>query len=62
MTNVHLDLIEDEKGDLVDIDYYHHHCAGNLADWPSPQFPDYAVYCKGCDGLIYDPTKEIKHC
>ena len=50
MANVHVRMIEDAQGDLVDIEYFHHFCAVDLFDdtikaWPAPEAVDYPVYC-----------------
>lgn len=58
MSNYYLDYIEDNDGNLVDIDYYHRFCASPelkaKGDCPCPEFPaDYDVYCNGCKELIH---------
>lgn len=53
MSNVHLELVEDNKGDLIDILYYHHECSPEeLKDWPNPEALDYPVYCEVCNRRI----------
>lgn len=55
MSNVHIEFIEDEKGDLVDIKYFHHFCSPeNLLDWPAPESLDYPVYCEKCKERIFE--------
>ena len=37
MSNVHIRQIEDARGDLVDLEYYHHGCApADVPGWPAP--------------------------
>lgn len=65
MSNVHIDLIEDTNGDLVDILYWHHGCLNLISDdserermesngWPAPEALDYTVTCEGCNERIYE--------
>lgn len=55
MANVHIRTIEDARGDLVDLEYFHHGCApADVLGWPCPEALDYAVYCKACDERIYE--------
>jgi len=54
MANVHIRMIEDANGDLVDLEYFHHSCApDDVPGWPAPEAVDYEVYCAEC-GLIVD--------
>ena len=58
MANLHVNLIEDERGNLVDILYY---CSQICADaagapypsaWPGGMDSDYCQYCEVCASLI----------
>jgi hypothetical protein len=49
MSNVHIRTVEDARGDLVDLVYYHHGCApADVPGWPAPEAIDYPVYCAEC--------------
>jgi hypothetical protein len=46
MSNVHIRMVEDSRGDLVDLIYYHHeHAPADVPGWPAPESVDYPVYC-----------------
>jgi hypothetical protein len=57
MSNYYLEMIE-ENGELVDIAYWHRFCASAelkaKGSWPCPEWPDYSVYCEGCEELIHE--------
>ena len=57
MSNYYLEYIEDADGDLVDITYWHRHCASSelraKGDHPCPEWPDYTVACHGCNEIIH---------
>lgn len=59
MSNYYLEYHEDDTGDLVDISYWHRGCASDelraLGGHPCPDWPDYPVYCEGCEEMIHDP-------
>ena len=53
MSNVHIEMVEDARGDLVDLVYYHHGCApADVPGWPSPEAIDYPVYCAACGARV----------
>lgn len=55
MANVHIRQVEDARGDLVDLLYWHHECSpADVLGWPAPEALDYPVYCEGCDNRIYE--------
>ena len=55
MSNVHIEFVEDQEGDLVDVIYYHHSCAPEYAKgWPAPEGVDYEVYCESCGERIME--------
>jgi hypothetical protein len=52
MASTYLEFVTDDRGDTVDILYWHGHCAPvevrALGSWPAPEAIDYPVYCSGC--------------
>jgi len=53
MSNVHILQVEDARGDLVDLVYYHHGCApADVLGWPAPEAIDYPVYCEACGDRV----------
>jgi hypothetical protein len=49
MANVHIRMIEDANGNLIDVEYFHHSCAPrDVKGWPAPESVDYPVYCADC--------------
>jgi hypothetical protein len=41
-------MVEDERGDLVDLVYFHHaHAPADVAGWPAPEATDHPVFCGG---------------
>lgn len=53
MSNVHIRTIEDDHGDLVDLQYFHHGCApDDVPGWPAPEAVDYPVHCEACGDRI----------
>ncbi len=55
MSNVHVIMIEDYRGDLIDIEHYHHSCAPPEAkEWPAPESVDYPVFCVKCEKVILE--------
>jgi hypothetical protein len=55
MSNVHIRQVEDEHGDLVDLEYYHHSCApAEVLGWPAPGEVDYPVFCAKCERRVYE--------
>lgn len=60
MSNVHIQMVEDRSGDLVDLIYYHHsHAPAGVLGWPAPESVDYPVYCGDPSA---DPTDERAGC
>lgn len=57
MSNYYLDHIEDTDGNIVDITYWHRHCASSelraKGDHPAPEWPGYTVACAGCHTVIH---------
>jgi len=62
MSNVHIRMVEDENGDLVDMIYFHHGCApADALGWPAPERLGQVVTCGECDEIVkeavaLDPT------
>jgi hypothetical protein len=66
MSNVHIEMVEDRNGDLIDLIYYHHgHAPEDVLGWPAPESVDYPVYCgdgsrepsdprSGCGERVYE--------
>lgn len=54
----YLQFHEDNRGDLVDLSYWHGFCAPAevraLGAWPCPESVDYTVYCLGCNERVFD--------
>lgn len=46
MSAVHIRLVDDEQGDLVDLIYFHHECSpADVLGWPAPEPTDAPRYC-----------------
>ena len=63
---IYVNMIEDKRGDLVDIEYF---CSGHCAvqkhgpamldnAWPAMESKDYDIHCSQCDDLIQEGNTE----
>jgi hypothetical protein len=54
MATAYVEMIEDDRGDLVDITYYCEWCRPlTVLPWPAFDWPDYDVHCCKCNTLVH---------